>query len=53
VSQFQWGRINIMTALVDNSIQDWMERCKWGILTNQRYNSFESEMAELKAATQG
>lgn len=43
----------VMTALVDNSLQDWMERCRWGILTDQRYRDFDKEMAELKAATQG
>jgi len=43
----------VMTAIVDNSVQDWMERCKWGALTDQRYNNFDKEMVELRAATQG
>jgi len=43
----------VMTALVDNSVQDWMERCKWGVLTEQRYGELGKEMSEFRAATQG
>lgn len=40
----------VMTVLVDNSIQDWLERTLWGKLESQRYSSLEVELAELKTA---
>jgi hypothetical protein len=43
----------VMTALVDNNLQDWMERCRWGTLTDQRYRDMTKELGELKTATQG
>lgn len=43
----------VMTAIVDNSVQDWMERCRWGTLIEKRYRDLDKEMAELKAATAG
>lgn len=37
----------------DNKVQDWLERCVWGKGPDPRYETFEEEMKELKAATQG
>lgn len=34
----------------DNPVQDWMERCVWGILKDQRYSNMETEQAQLKQA---
>lgn len=34
----------------DNPIQDWLERCPWGVLPNQRYPSMEIEQEQLKLA---
>lgn len=41
----------IMTHLIDNKLQDWLERCVWGSLTQQRYNDLKRELDELKVAT--
>ncbi len=41
----------IMTNLIDNKIQDWLERVhEWGNLIGQRYKDFEAEQSELKKA---
>ena len=42
----------IMPLLVDNKLQDWLERCLWGKLVGQRYGDLDIEMKELKAALQ-
>lgn len=34
----------------DNPVQDWMERCVWGVLKDQRYSDMETEQAQLKKA---
>jgi hypothetical protein len=42
----------VMNLLVDNKLQDWLERCAFGIFDESRhYKSLEDEMSELKAAT--
>ena len=41
----------VMTVLIDDDLQDWMERCVWGKLTSQRYNDFDNEISELEKAT--
>jgi hypothetical protein len=41
----------IMPMLIDNKIQDWLERVhEWGNLKEQRYNDFTTEQSELKKA---
>jgi hypothetical protein len=41
----------LMTVLVDNKIQDWLERVhEWGNLDDQRYPDFATEQRELKVA---
>lgn len=41
----------IMPSLIDNKIQDWLERVhEWGNLTDKRYADFEIEQSELKKA---
>lgn len=34
----------------DNPVQDWLERCPWGILTAQRYPDMATEQAQLTQA---
>lgn len=42
----------IMTLLVDNKLQDWLERCDFGIFEKgKRYQDLETEMQEFKQAT--
>ena len=41
----------IMNYLIDNKLQDWLERCIWGNLVEKRYNNLDLEMSELKVAT--
>ena len=41
----------VMTVLLDDDLQDWMERCVWGKLTADRYNDFDAEIIELEKAT--
>ena len=42
----------VMTLLVDNKLQDWLERCVFGIFDeSKQYPSLEKEMAEFKIAT--
>jgi hypothetical protein len=41
----------IMPMLIDNKIQDWLERVHdWGNLTEKRYQDFATEQSELKKA---
>jgi len=40
----------IMSHLIDNKLQDWLERCVWGSLTQKRYNDLTLELDELKVA---
>ena len=41
----------VMPLLVDDNLQDWLERCLWGKLSSERYPNLDKELAELKAAT--
>jgi hypothetical protein len=34
----------------DNKLQDWLERCFWGILVDQRYRNLDVEMDQLNLA---
>jgi hypothetical protein len=34
----------------DNPIQDWLERCPWGILVEKRYADMETEQSQLAQA---
>jgi len=34
----------------DNPIQDWLERCPWGMLEGQRYADMETEQSQLAQA---
>ena len=41
----------VMSMLIDNKIQDWLERVhEWGSLSGQRYKDFATEQSELKKA---
>lgn len=40
----------IIDQVKDNPIQDWMERCPWGILKEKRYADMATEQAELMKA---
>ena len=42
-----------MTHLVDDKLQDWMERCVWGKLDGQRYGKLTLEERELNKAVAG
>ena len=37
----------LIEFIKDNPIQDWLERCPWGNLTDQRYRDIRVEQAEL------
>ncbi|MBY4897509.1 T6SS effector BTH_I2691 family protein [Cupriavidus sp. AU9028] len=41
----------LIAWLADDKIQDWLERCYWGSLADERYADTESEMEQLKLAT--
>lgn len=41
----------LIAWLADDKIQDWLERCYWGSLSDERYGDVEEEMEELKLAT--
>jgi hypothetical protein len=41
----------VMNMLVDNKVQDWLERCVFGILDSKRYPKLDVEMKELQVAT--
>jgi hypothetical protein len=34
----------------DNPVQDWLERCPWGVLKNQRYPDIATEQSQLTQA---
>lgn len=40
----------LLEYIKDNPVQDWLERCPWGVLTDQRYKDMETEQAQLKQA---
>lgn len=40
----------LIEHIKDNPVQDWLERCPWGILKSQRYANMETEQAQLKQA---
>ncbi|PKO29951.1 MAG: hypothetical protein CVU34_20335, partial [Betaproteobacteria bacterium HGW-Betaproteobacteria-7] len=40
----------VMTYLVDDKLQDWLERCLWGKLEGQRYGEMSLEERELNKA---
>ncbi|MFC5476860.1 T6SS effector BTH_I2691 family protein [Massilia suwonensis] len=40
----------LIENIKDNPVQDWLERCPWGKLANQRYLDFDTEQAQLKLA---
>jgi hypothetical protein len=41
----------IMPMLIDNKLQDWLERVhEWGNLSGKRYADFATEQSELKRA---
>jgi hypothetical protein len=50
---FVWAFV--MTFLVNNKIQDWLELCYWGKTNNpgKRYQAMEVEMQQLETATKG
>lgn len=48
VAMIAWAFI--MPLLVDNRLQDWLERCLWGRLAGQRYGDLNAEMEQLKVA---
>ncbi|QYF95412.1 hypothetical protein KY495_09800 [Massilia sp. PAMC28688] len=37
----------------DNKVQDWLERCPWGILEGERYKDMKTEQAQLELAVKG
>ena len=43
----------VMTYLVDDKLQDWLERCLWGKLEGQRYGEMSLEERELNKAVAG
>lgn len=40
----------LIEYIKDNPVQDWLERCPWGILPAQRYSDFATEQAQLQQA---
>lgn len=40
----------LIEYIKDNPLQDWLERCPWGSLPNQRYPDMETEQAQLQQA---
>lgn len=40
----------LIEHIKDNPIQDWLERCPWGKLSDQRYPDMVTEQAQLKQA---
>ncbi|MFC3461205.1 T6SS effector BTH_I2691 family protein [Massilia haematophila] len=40
----------LIENLKDNPIQDWLERCPWGMLSSQRYPDMATEQAQLLLA---
>ncbi|MBC7956968.1 MAG: hypothetical protein H7Y33_14000, partial [Cytophagales bacterium] len=43
----------VMTQLVDNKVEDWLERSVWGSLPRQRYGNLATEETEFKKALAG
>ena len=48
---FVWAFV--MLYMVDDKLQDWLERCVWGKLHNQRYGEYSLEQAELNKVVAG
>jgi hypothetical protein len=46
---FVWAFV--MPLLVDDNLQDWMERTLWGTLPAQQYKTLDEELSQLQAAT--
>jgi len=40
----------VLEYIKDNPTQDWLERCPWGVLKEQRYPDMATEQAQLKQA---
>lgn len=40
----------LIEYIKDNPVQDWLERCPWGILPDQRYPDLTTEQAQLQQA---
>lgn len=40
----------VIEAVKDNPLQDWLERCPWGKLTQQRFGDIETLEGQLKLA---
>jgi len=40
----------LIENIKDNPVQDWLERCPWGKLKEQRYHDFDTEQGQLKLA---
>jgi len=40
----------LVENIKDNPIQDWLERCPWGMLSSQRYPDMATEQAQLLLA---
>lgn len=40
----------IIEHMKDNPVQDWLERCPWGILVDKRYKDEKTEQAEFQLA---
>lgn len=40
----------IIEYFKDNPVQDWLERCPWGVLAEERYPDSATEQAELAKA---
>ncbi|HBI68416.1 MAG TPA: hypothetical protein DDZ22_05150 [Massilia sp.] len=43
----------LLEYIKDNPIQDWLERCPWGNLSEQRYPNMEIEQAQFQQAIKG
>lgn len=48
---FVWAFV--MTYIVDDKLQDWLERCAWGKLHRQRYGEYSLEGGELNKVVAG
>lgn len=40
----------LIDQIKDNPVQEWLERCPWGVLKTQRYTSFDVQQAQLANA---
>jgi len=43
----------VIDRIKDNPIQDWLERCPWGVLKSQRYTDFDTQQSQLMQALKG